>query len=91
MDKEQLEVIRRLIGTRLLAQLEDEEKPARASTLNAAISFLKLHPQYIDKIGAIDSTEQMTDALRQTLAKVGPIPTFDPVTETFGEDEEDES
>jgi hypothetical protein len=77
LDREHLDSIRQLIGERLLAQLTNPEAPTRASMVNAAISYLKLWPQYLDKLGT-DSQAEIADGLRRTLAEIGrPLPFFE--------------
>jgi hypothetical protein len=90
IDKDQLSTIQKLIGQRLLAQLEDLEKPTRASMVNSAISYLKLFPQFVDKLSTVDSTQEISDALRATLAKCGPLP-FLPPSEYDNENTDDDS
>jgi len=90
MDKAQLTTIQKLIGERLLAQLTDPDKIPRASTINAAISYLRLFPQFVDRLG-VDNAQDITDAVRATIAKCGPLPDLPPVTESFGGDDDDDN
>ena len=88
IDRDQLSTIQKLIGERLLTQLTDPEKIPRASTINAAISYLKLFPQFVDKLGT-DPTE-IIEAVRASIRQYGPLPFLEPVTETFGDDTDDD-
>jgi hypothetical protein len=56
--KDDLEQIRNLVGQHLLATLKvDDGKPPRASLLNACISYLKMHSDFVADVNKPDLGE----------------------------------